>query len=579
MRVGNSFSKSGPREITFMNNIQSPKFSFIPFRWRAALVVLLAAIGVSCAHAAQTLSADIIVYGDTSAAVVAAVQAKKEGKSVILVAPQTHLGAMTSAGLGFTDSGKAYTIGGMSKEFYHRVWLEYQKDSAWNLQKRSEFNAQGQGTTAINNETQTMWVFEPKVAERIYDQWLEEYGIPVYRNEKLNREKGVRKLGKRITSIQTLSKKRFRGKMFLDCTFEGDLMAAAGCEYYVGREANSQYGEDYNGGRTTLEYNGHHFKSKISAYKAPGEPSSGLLKFIRPDPLTPEGEADKRVQSYCYRMCLTDYEPNRLPITKPENYSPEDYELFARYFASGEKPPVMTTSRMPNFKTDSNNHGAFSLDFIGMNYEYPEASYEERQKIMDAHRQYQLGLLYFLQNDPRLSDEIRERWQKWGLPKDEFTDNDHWPHNLYIREARRMIGHYVMTQADCQSKVKTPMSVGMGSYTLDSHNTHRYVTDDGYVQNEGDVEVRLNGPYQIAYGALIPQKKDCSNLLVPVACSASHIAFGSIRMEPVFMILGQSAATAASLAVDSKKTVHEIDYSILREKLLKDGQILEIESK
>lgn len=524
---------------------------------------------------AKDYTADIIVYGGTSGGVVAAVQAKKEGKNVILVAPEKHLGAMTSSGLGFTDSGKAYTIGGMSKEFYHRVWLEYKKDSSWNLQERKSFTASGQGTKAINDETETQWVFEPKVAERVYDNWLKEYEIPLFREEKLDRQNGVNLKDAKINSFSTLNGNTFIGKVFIDCTFEGDLMAASGCTYSVGREANAQYGEDYNGGRTTLAYNFHNFKTKISPYKIPDDPSSGLIKYVSGNSITPEGEADKKVQTYCYRMCLTDYEPNRLPIAKPANYDPADYELFARYFAAGENPPCMTTSAMPNRKTDSNNHGGFSLDFIGMNYDYPEASYEERQKIMDAHREYQLGLLYFLQNDPRLDEKVRTRWSRWGLAKDEFTDNGNWPFYLYIREARRLVGEYVMTQADCQCRTETPLPIGMGSYNMDSHNTSRYVTAEGYVQNEGDVEVRLKSPYKIAFGAIVPKKDECTNLLVPVACSSSHLAYGSIRMEPVFMILGHSAATVAAQSIDAKCAVGDIDYAKLRAKLLQDGQVLE----
>lgn len=554
----------------------------------AGLTLTLGALTLTSAFSAETHNADIIVYGDTSSAVVTAVQASKEGKSVILVAPGKHLGAMSSSGLGFTDSGKAYTVGGLSKEFYHRIWLEYKKDSSWTFQKRSEFSAEAQGTKGINDETETMWIFEPKVAERVFDNWLLEYKVQTFREEPLTNVRTYRsKMWKdrgitepvtknKILYFETKDKKRFKGKIFIDCSFEGDLMAAAGVSYTVGRESNSQYGEDYNGGRTTTEHNYHHFKKQISPYKIPGDPASGLLPYISTDQPTPAGKADSKVQSYCYRMCLTDYEPNRIPITKPVNYDPLNYELFARYFAAGENPPCMTTSQMPNHKTDSNNHGAFSLDFIGMNYDYPNASYIERQQICEAHKQYQLGLLYFLQNDSRLPQNVRTRWQKWGLPKDEFTDNGNWPFCIYVREARRMIGSYVMTQADCQCTKETPNPIGMGSYTLDSHNTSRYVTAEGFVQNEGDVEVFLKSPYQIAYGAILPEKKECTNLLVPVACSASHIAYGSIRMEPVFMILGESAATAAALALDSKKNIHDIDYSLLRTKLIQDGQILEI---
>ena len=525
---------------------------------------------------AQVFEADIIVYGGTSAAVTAAVQAKSEGKSVIMVSPDMQLGAMTSSGLGFTDSGKASTIGGLSREFYHRVWKAYQDPNAWNWQPRSSWKGSGQGTKAINDKTKTMWVFEPKVAEKIYNCWLAEKGVIVHRNEKLLRdgEDGVEKSGGKIVSIKTLSGKKYVGKMFIDCTFEGDLMAAAGCEYHVGREANSVYGEDYNGFRATNKHNYHFFKSNIDPYKVEGDSSSGLLKYISGEKPLENGAGDKKVQAYCFRMCLTDNPANMIPVQKPDNYNPSDYDLCERYYRAEKYPAQMIVSSMPNLKTDCNNKNAFSTDFIGMNYDYPEASYDEREKIIEAHKNYQLGFLYFLQNDDRLPKWLRSKWSKFGLAKDEFEATGGWPFNLYIREARRMVGDYVMTQADCQRKRATPNSIGMGSYTLDSHNTSRYVTKDGFVQNEGDVEVGLKKPYMIAYGSIVPKKKDCSNLLVPVACSASHIAYGSIRMEPVFMILGQSAAAAASIAIDSDSCVQDVEYKKLSGKLRAAGQIL-----
>ncbi len=523
----------------------------------------------------KVYEADIIVYGGTSAAATAAIQAKLEGKSVIVVSPDMQLGAMTSSGLGFTDSGKASTIGGLSREFYHRVWKAYQDPNAWNWQPREQWKGSGQGTKAINDKTKTMWVFEPKVAEKIYNCWLAEKGVVVHRGERLLRDgSGVDKSDGKIVSIKTLSGKVYCGKMFIDCTFEGDLMAEAGCDYHVGREANSVYGEDYNGFRATNKHNYHFFKSNVDPYKVEGDPSSGLLKYISDERPLRNGEGDKKVQAYCFRMCLTDNPDNMIPIQKPENYNPSDYDLCERYYRAEKYPAQMIVSSMPNKKTDCNNKNAFSTDFIGMNYAYPEASYQEREKIIEAHKNYQLGFLYFLQNDERLPNWLRSKWRKFGLAKDEFEATGGWPFNLYIREARRMVGEYVMTQADCQRKRATPDSVGMGSYTLDSHNTSRYVTKEGFVQNEGDVEVGLKKPYMIAYGSIVPKKKDCKNLLVPVACSASHIAYGSIRMEPVFMILGQSAATAASIAIDSDSCVQDVDYKKLSRKLVADGQIL-----
>lgn len=528
-----------------------------------------------CASLFEEKPADIVVYGGTSAGVTAAVQAAKEGKSVVLIAPEGRLGAMSSAGLGMTDSGKTATIGGLSREFYHRVWREYQKPETWKWQKRENFTGRGQGTKAIDDEHKVMWIFEPSVAEKVFDDWVKEHkNIKLVRGERLDREAGVEKVGGRIVAISTLDGGRYPGKMFIDCTFEGDLMAAAGADYFVGRESNSRFGEDYNGFRATDEYNGHRFRAKVDPYKVKGDKSSGLLKFISPESPLPDGVADKKIQAYCFRMCLTDVPENMVKIEKPEGYDPSDYELGARYLEAEPNIFPLTVSRMPNGKTDINNKDAFSTDFIGGNYEWPEASYERRKEIFDAHLKYQKGLMYFLQNDPRVPEKTRKAIAKFGLSKDEFASTGHWPYTLYIREGRRLNGEYVMTQHDCQNSRMTPRPVGMGSYTLDSHNTSRYVTREGYVQNEGDVQVRLKAPYKISYGAIVPKKGQADNLLVPVACSASHIAYGSIRMEPVFMILGQSAATAAAQAIDDGCAVQDVDYAKLSKTLEKDGQIL-----
>jgi hypothetical protein len=548
------------------------------FRFHSIVVTLcLAALSFSAAAAAEY---DLVVYGGTSAGVIAAVQAKKMGKTVIIVGPDKHLGGMTSGGLGFTDTGNKAVIGGLARDFYHRIWKEYQKPETWKWQKQSEYGNKGQGTPAIDGENRTMWIFEPSVAERVFEDYIKEFDIPVDRDEWLNRESGVKKSGPRITSITMLSGKTYAGKMFIDATYEGDLMAAAGVEYHVGREANSVYGEKWNGVQVGVLHHRHHFgavKQKISPYVVPGDPKSGVLPRISTDPPGEYGSGDKRVQAYCYRWCGTTHEPNRVPFPKPEGYAPKQYELLLRIFEAGWRETFDKFDPIPNRKTDTNNHGPFSFDNIGMNYDYPEASYERRKEILEEHRRYQQGLLYFIANDPRVPKDVQDRMKKWGLAKDEFTDNGNWPHQIYVREARRMIGQFVMTENELMKRKPTPDSVGMGSYTIDSHNVQRYITPEGYVQNEGDIGVGIS-PYTIAYGSLVPKKPQCENLLVPVCVSSSHIAFGSIRMEPVFMILGQSAATAAVLAIDDKLAVQDVPYAKLREQLLKDGQVLEYAS-
>jgi len=534
-----------------------------------------AALPLPAAENAQ-FQGDIVIYGGTSAGVVAAIRAAQSGKKVYLVSPDTRLGAMTSSGLGMTDSGRTQAIGGLSREFYKRVYAEYQKPENWFAEKPEEFKGEGQGVKGINHEEKTQWIFEPRIAARVYENWLAEYpNIIVHRDEWLDRERGVELDSlKRITSIKTLGGKTYRAKIFIDATFEGDLMAAAGCTYTVGRESNAQYGEDFNGYRNSLRHNYHNFAAKIDPYKIRGDKSSGLLKYISPEPPLPSGAADKKVQAYNYRMCLTDYEPNKIPISKPANYDPQDFELCGRWFEACPDAFPLIISKMPNRKTDINNNGAFSTDFIGMNHSYPEASYDERRRIAQAHKDYHLGLLYFWATDPRTPPEFRREISKYGLPKDEFQSTGNWPFYMYIREARRLVGEYVMTQHDCQNTKITPEPIGMGSYAMDSHNASRFVTEEGFVQNEGDVQVTLRdtGPYAISYGSIIPKREECKNLFVVCAVSSSHIAYGSIRMEPVFMVLGHSAAAAAVQCIDCGKFVQDINYRTLAKVLRDEGQ-------
>lgn len=521
-------------------------------------------------------TADIIVYGGTSAAITAAVEAVQSGKTVLVVSPDKHLGGLSSGGLGFTDTGDKSTIGGLSREFYHRVWQHYNDSATWKWQKHSEYGNKGQGTVAMDGINRTMWIFEPHVAEQVFEDFVAEHQITVLRDEWLNRTNGVVTKDKKIVSFKTLSGKVFTGKMFIDATYEGDLMAAAGVSYHVGREACSVYNETWNGVQADAKHHGHYFKDKIDPYQTAGKPESGLLYGISPEPIASNGTGDHKIQAYCFRLCMSNHPENRIPFPKPENYNPANYELLARVFDAGWREWFNKFDKIPNRKTDTNNHGPFSSDFIGMNYDYPEASYERRKEIIQAHEDYQKGLLYFVANDPRVPKEIHDEMQNWGLAKDEFQDNGNWSRQLYIREARRLLGEYVTSENDVLAKHEVPKPVGMGSYAMDSHNIQRYVTAEGYVQNEGDIGVEPQAPYAISYGSIVPKKDECQNLVVPVCVSSSHIAYGSIRMEPVFMILGQSAAIAASQAIDMNQPVQDIPYETLKEKLLERGQVLSL---
>ena len=524
-------------------------------------------------------AADVVIYGGTSAGVMAAVQAKRMGLSALIVCPEKHLGGLTSGGLGWTDTGNKAVIGGLAREFYHRIWQHYQRDSAWTWQQPSEYGNRGQGAPAIDGDMRTMWIFEPHAAEQAFEDFIAEHDIPVYRDEWLDRESGVPRSGARIAAIRTLRGNTFRGRMFIDATYEGDLLAAAGIDYHVGRESTSEYGEQWNGVQTGVLHHRHHFEAvgqPISPYVVPGDPSSGLVPRVSSDPPGKYGSADKRIQAYCFRMCLTNDPANRVAFEKPAGYDAAQYELLARVLEAGWRETFDKFDPIPNHKTDTNNHGPFSTDNIGFNYDYPEGSYERRREIIAEHEQYQKGLMYFLANDSRVPEDVRSEFAQWGLAADEFLDNGHWPHQIYVREARRMIGTYVMTENELLKKRPTPESIGMGSYTIDSHNVQRYIKPNGYVENEGDIGVGTGGPYEIALGSILPKKPQCENLLVPVCISSSHIAFGSIRMEPVFMILGQSAATTAVLALQDNVAVQDVPYAKLRQRLLVDGQVLSL---
>jgi hypothetical protein len=510
---------------------------------------------------------DLVVYGGSSAGVTAAVQMARDGKTAIIIEPSQHVGGLTSGGLGATDSGNKRVIGGMSREFYQRLHKHYSQESAWKNQTQKSYQG-------YSEKADSIWGFEPKVAERIYREMLKEAGVEVVYGERLNRENGVKKEGAKITAITMESGRVFEGKIFVDATYEGDLLAAAGVSYHVGREPNSKYQETLNGVQTRRAVS-HQFMDGIDGYVKKGDPSSGLLPGIQKEGPGEEGAGDGKVQAYCFRMCLTDDPENRVPFPRPEGYDPMRYELYLRYIQGGWRTIWGNHKPMPNRKTDTNNHGGFSTDNIGMNWDYPEAGYQRRDEIIKEHETYQKGLFWFLCNDPRVPESLQQNINQWGLAKDEFVDNDNWPHQLYIREGRRMVSDYVNTELDCFRRRDTPESVGMGSYNMDSHNVQRYIDENGHVKNEGDVQVSPGGPYKISYRTIRPKKEECTNLLVPVCLSSSHIAYGSIRMEPVFMVLGQSAAVAAGIALDDGLAVQDVPYEKLRARLLELKQVLE----
>jgi len=530
------------------------------------VIILFAQLSFSAgpAHAADY---DVVVYGGTSGGVVAAIQAARMGKRVVLIEPGRHLGGLTSGGLGATDIGNKGAIGGLSREFYRKLGAHYAKDESWTWQKRTEYRSRRQ-----QGNEQAIWTFEPHVAENTYRNWLKEFEVSVHFEQRLDLKKGVSKTGPRIDSILMESGMRISGKVFIDATYEGDLMAVAGVSYHVGRESKATYGETLNGVQTRNAIH-HQFIKEVDPYVNPGDPSSGLLPGIRAEGPGEEGAGDRGVQAYCFRMCTTDVPENRVAWKKPAGYDPLLYELLLRNFDAGDRRVPWNPILMPNRKTDVNNNYAVSTDFIGQNYDYPDADYKRRAEIIQEHLTYQQGLMWTLANHPRVPEEIRREFQTWGLAKDEFPDSDHWPHQLYIREARRMISDYVMTEANCLGIKTVDDAVGLAAYTMDSHNIQRYVRD-GKVVNEGDVQVGGFSPYPIAYRSIRPRQAECENLLVPVALSASHIAYGSIRMEPVFMVLGQTAATAACQAIDQNVAVQGISYPALRERLVADGQVL-----
>lgn len=538
--------------------------------WLLFLSMLFGACS-SSPEPARELRADVCVYGATSAGVIAAIRCKQLGLEVVLLDADGWVGGLSTSGLGATDVGNKDAIGGLARSFYQRLRRHYSQSEAWTWQPRDQFR--GRGHRAGEDAA---WTFEPSVAQATFAAMLEENDIVPVRDRLLRDGQGhaaVDKQGRRLVAIGCENGTSVRARVFVDCSYEGDLFAAAGCAYIVGRESNALYGETLDGVQIENAVK-HQFTKAVDPYIEPGNPRSGLLPHVHGDGPGTQGARDRRVQAYCLRMCATDHPDNRVPWPKPDGYDEREYELLLRYFEAGSTHKPWHPVRMPNRKTDSNNNGAFSTDFLGANSRWPEGSYAERAEIYREHLRYQQGLMWTLANHPRVPEEVRAHFASFGLAKDEFVEHDHWPPMLYIREGRRLVGEAVVTEHHCMGRAVAHDPVGMGAYAMDSHNTQRYVAADGTARNEGDVQVKVPQPYGISYRALTPQYEDADNVLVPVSLSASHIAFGSVRMEPVFMVLAESAAIAAAIAIERGCAVQDVPYDVLRERLLQAGQVL-----
>ncbi|SEA30956.1 FAD dependent oxidoreductase [Porphyromonadaceae bacterium KH3R12] len=514
---------------------------------------------------------DIVIYGASPAGITAAIQAAKLKKSVVLIEPTNHVGGIIVEGLGATDIDNhsefqnSVAIGGLALEFYKRVANHYGR--LHELEQAIKYK----------HKRPELWCFEPHVAEKILNDWLGEYPIKIILNAPIKESKrAVEKKETTILSIRT-DKGKFKGKYFIDASVEGDLLAASEISFMVGRESNTVYDETKNGIREHTTHG--QFSVKVDPYLIPGNAGSGTIQGILNEPLGIPGSGDHRLQAYCFRVCLTNDPDNRFPLPKPENYDRSNYELALRYLKAGGK--LLTPyPGLPNRKSDVNGGGAVSHNLNGMNYRYPEGSRKERKMILDFHKDFTQGFFYFLANDPEvaiLDPNLQKTWQKWGLPKDEFKDNNGWPRMFYVRDARRMLSDYIITEhhaaKDKNVEVEDPVAIAF--WPPDVHNVRTIVRDKA-AYNEGFV---FGGdwwkPFGISYRALIPKMNECVNLLTPTCPSSSHIAYGTIRIEWTFMTLGQSAALAASLAIDNSIPIQKVQYQDLKKLLIENKQVFD----
>ncbi|WP_442485553.1 FAD-dependent oxidoreductase [Aeoliella sp. SH292] len=541
---------------------------------RVGLAFVLLALGVNACAAEVTprRDADLVVYGASASGVMAAIQASRMGRTAIVLEPSQHIGGLTTGGLGATDAGMRYAVGGIAREFYRRVYDHYENPETWTRETREGYFPKH--FLSVTPELKLQWYFEPHVASAILHQMLKEAGVQVVLGAALDRERGVAKDGTQIASITTIDGQRYTGRVFIDATYEGDLLAAAGASYVIGREGNGVHGETLNGVRLASPKT----TQKISPFVIAGDPTSGLLpRLVRVDDAM-EGEGDQQTQAYNFRLCLTNDPDNRVTIEKPKSYNPLNYEILLRNLQAAKEPTlnrsVFSLTPMPNLKTDTNNRRFYSTDYVGGSHRWPEGTYDERAKLWQEHKDYQQGLLWFVANDPLVPASVRNEAKNWGLARDEFTATDHWPPALYVREARRLVSDYVMTEHDCSGARVADDGLTLGTYAMDSHLVNYGIDSQNRFRVDGWFEKRP-AAYPISYRATLPRANEVSNLLVSVCISSSHVAYGSIRMEPVFMNLGQATATAAVLALDRSESLHELPYKALRARLEADGQIFD----
>lgn len=553
---------------------------------KLVFTLLLISCLISCTEDQNGYDADILVYGATSGGITAAIQGARMGKKILLIEPSKHVGGTTTGGLVWTDYGQEGVVGGLAGEFYRRVTEHYRSDAAWKV--NDPFRDR-----LLNARLKYIKSFEPRIADSVFRRMLSEAGIEMITGQRLDLNKGVKKENNVIKAVTFESGRTVSAKIFIDASYEGDLMALAGVSYHVGRESAETYQESLAGvlaEDSTVNQPKRYF-NKLDKYMMgssargysrvdPYDNAGNLLYGIQDVPLEAPGTGDSKVQAYNVRIVLTTDPANRIPITRPADYDSTKYELLIRYVNAHKldhiRQVLWKIDPVPNQKTDINDGCPYSTDYIGANWDYPEADYARREEILDAHHSFTKGLIYFIGNDPRMPESIRKEMLRYGYPRDEYTNNGHWTPQVYIRETRRILGKYIMTQKDIEINTTKEHSIGMGSYALDSHHIQRVVTPDGELINEGNFTIKIDGPYEIPYESIVPKEKECANLLVPVCVSSSHVAFGSIRMEPVYMVLGQTAGTAASLAIDLGNNVQAVPYETLRDHLIKDGQTLEI---
>lgn len=523
------------------------------------------------ASAVEPVTADVCVYGGTSAGVMAAVAAARAGCDVVLIEPGRHLGGMSVEGLGGSDIDNhgpfrnSPAVGGLALEFYRRIADHYNRREAFDQM------------LARGGKSPHLWRFEPHAAEAVFDAMVKDAGVRVFRNSRLTETGGVDMdpATHRILRIRCENNRVIAAKVFIDATYEGDLIHFAGVNTFIGREPNARYDETKNGIRGVNTYR--QFTVRVDPYVVPGDPDSGLIPTIQDEPLGEPGAGDHRIQAYCFRMCLTRKPDNRIPFKKPDGYDPNQYEIYVRYLAAGGK--LWTPyEKLPNGKTDLGSWHDLSANLYGMNHDYPGGDYATRARILREHLTFTQGLCWFLANDPRVPESLRKTWSQWGVCRDEFADNGGWPRLFYVREARRMVSDYVITEHHTRRENQTPVTdpVAVAFWPPDTHHVRRIVRD-GAAYNEGFV---FGGddwaPFGISYRALVPRPAECGNLITPTCLSSTHVAYGAIRLEWTFMALGHAAGDAAALAVDRSESVQQVDYDQLKQKLLDQGQVLSV---